>query len=88
MNIVQILDAVQSSGLAEQIRNSLFVFEFTSGRSSDKWDRGTTPTGAKLAGVLSLLLWISVVFFGRWIGFTTTGNPAPVDDFQIPDIFK
>jgi hypothetical protein len=25
---------------------------------------------ARIAGVLSLLLWIAVVAFGRWIGFT------------------
>ena len=30
----------------------------------------TTPTSAKLAGICSLCLWITVVAFGRWIGFT------------------
>jgi len=67
---------------------NMLIFEISCGRSSDKWDKGPTPPSAKLAGALSLLLWISVVFFGRWIGFTTTANPTPADDFQIPDIFK
>jgi hypothetical protein len=31
----------------------------------------TTPFAAKVAGAVSLILWISVVAFGRWIGFTT-----------------
>jgi hypothetical protein len=26
--------------------------------------------GAKVAGLLSLMFWIGVVTFGRWIGFT------------------
>ena len=29
-----------------------------------------TPLAAKAAGGVSLLLWIAVVAFGRWIGFT------------------
>jgi len=27
------------------------------------------PTGAKVAGFVSLVLWIGVVAAGRWIGF-------------------
>ena len=35
-----------------------------------RWDDDTTsPLGAKLAGAISLLLWIAVVAAGRWIGF-------------------
>jgi hypothetical protein len=26
---------------------------------------------AKVAGAVSIVLWIGVVFFGRWTGFTT-----------------
>ncbi len=29
------------------------------------------PTAAHPAGALSLSIWIIIVFFGRWIGFTT-----------------
>jgi len=25
---------------------------------------------------LSLVLWISIIFLGRWTGFTTTGRPS------------
>jgi hypothetical protein len=34
------------------------------------WDTATvTPLAARVAGALSLLIWIGVVFAGRWIGF-------------------
>jgi hypothetical protein len=28
------------------------------------------PMAAQLAGGISLLLWIGIVFCGRWVGFT------------------
>lgn len=31
----------------------------------------TVPQAAKVAGGLSLLFWVIIVAFGRWIGFTT-----------------
>jgi hypothetical protein len=47
------------------------IFQFGTYRGVDSWDRdGRIPLGAKLAGALSLVLWIGVVGFGRWIGFT------------------
>jgi hypothetical protein len=47
------------------------VFHLMTWRSIDKWDlRRDGPTGAKLAGALSLTLWLVVVFLGRAIGFT------------------
>lgn len=35
------------------------------------WDHREPPRSAKLAGGASLLLWITIVASGRWIGFTT-----------------
>src|SRR6185369_617556 len=48
--------------------NMLF-FHFVSGRDVAVWGNsiGTTPARARLAGGASLLLWIGVVAFGRWI---------------------
>jgi Family of unknown function (DUF6644) len=47
------------------------IFEFGAFRGVARWDRDkSTPLAAKLAGGFSLLLWILVVGFGRWIGFT------------------
>ena len=46
-------------------------FHFYSGRGIDQWGPGITPPmAARISGGLSLLLWIGIVGFGRWIGFT------------------
>ena len=40
-------------------------------RDIARWDTAPrTPPAAKVGGAVSLLLWIAVVAFGRWIGFT------------------
>jgi hypothetical protein len=40
-------------------------------RDVARWDtKPLTPAAARTAGAVSLLLWIAVVAFGRWIGFT------------------
>jgi hypothetical protein len=50
---------------------NMLVFHAGAYRRVLDWDIGEPPLGAKLAGALSLLLWIAVVFFGRWTGYTT-----------------
>ncbi|HXQ26861.1 MAG TPA: DUF6644 family protein [Candidatus Acidoferrales bacterium] len=46
-------------------------FELRTYRGVTKWDQGSRiPLAAKLAGGLGLVLWIAVVAFGRWTGFT------------------
>lgn len=36
------------------------------------WDEKLPPPrAARIAGSLSILLWLGVIFFGRWIGFVT-----------------
>jgi hypothetical protein len=49
----------------------MLVFQFVTYRQAARWDTGVPPPSAKAAGALSLALWIGVVFFGRWTGFTT-----------------
>ena len=47
------------------------VFHYTAYRSADMWgETRTTPMGAKLAGVFSILLWFGIVAAGRWIAYT------------------
>jgi hypothetical protein len=47
------------------------VFYVTPFRKVATWDNASTPpVGARLAGVLSILLWLGIVAAGRWIGFT------------------
>ncbi len=46
------------------------VFQLLTWKSVRQWDVGAVPVAAKVAGVLSLMLWIGVVAMGRAIGFT------------------
>ena len=49
---------------------NVVVFNFTLRRSLPLWDTLTrTPRGAKLTGIVSLVLWISVVACGRGIAY-------------------
>ena len=50
---------------------NMLAFHFGAYRQVARWDSGEPPVSAKMAGALSMSLWIAVVFFGRWIGFTT-----------------
>ncbi len=46
------------------------VFNATLGRRIDEWDRAPrTPWKVKLAGALSLVLWVSIVAAGRGIAY-------------------
>lgn len=49
---------------------NMMVFHYGPYRRVIAWDIGTPPRSARIAGGLSLLLWIGVVFFGRWTGYT------------------
>lgn len=50
---------------------NMFIFELLTVRTVAAWDRGApTPRAAKVAGILSILLWASVIILGRWIGYT------------------
>ena len=51
---------------------NMLVFQFGAFRHVASWDRRQPPPlAARIAGALSLLLWILVIFYGRWVGFTT-----------------
>jgi hypothetical protein len=50
---------------------NMAVFHFISAKDLPKWENEPVPPlSARLAGGLSILLWIAVVSCGRWIGFT------------------
>ena len=52
---------------------NMLIFELTTARGAATWDRRLpVPWPGRLAAVLSLTLWVSIVFFGRRIGFTMT----------------
>jgi hypothetical protein len=58
---------------------NMAIFHAFTLRSVDTWDRSVPPPFAsRLAGAISIVLWVSVIFFARWIGFTKGY------DFKIP----
>lgn len=50
--------------------NMLYFHRFTQRRHLN-WDHGAPPRAVKIAGGVSLFLWVVIVGAGRWIGFTT-----------------
>jgi hypothetical protein len=58
---------------------NMLLFQLLTARDVAAWDLGKpTPRAARVAGLVSLLLWAAVVLLGRWIGFTKGY------DFTIP----
>lgn len=50
---------------------NMLVFHFVTYKSVSEWDNDAKPPiGAKVAGVLSIICWLVVLFQGRAIGFT------------------
>ncbi|WP_217430743.1 DUF6644 family protein [Sphingomonas bacterium] len=49
---------------------NMAVFHFGAWKAVHVWDAVLpTPRAARIAGGLSLVFWIGVVFAGRWVGF-------------------
>lgn len=66
---------------------NMAFFEMTAGRTLHSWDQAASaPRAGKAAAVLSLVIWISIIFMGRIIGFTTHPGkvlpPPPGIDFD------
>ena len=56
---------------------NMLVFQLTLARTAEEWgEAGKAPPRARIAATLSLLLWLAVIFMGRSVGFTTTGQAA------------
>lgn len=50
---------------------NMMCFQFIIGKNLDSWNHyQQLPIAARSAGAISLTLWISIIFCGRWIGFT------------------
>jgi hypothetical protein len=49
---------------------NMLVFQFVTSRDVAEWDKGGASVAGKVAGALSLVLWIGVVYFARKTGFT------------------
>ena len=56
---------------------NMAVFEMTAGRQIHIWGNDPkAPTVGRIAGGLSIFLWVCVIFAGRVVGFSTTGAEA------------
>jgi hypothetical protein len=50
---------------------NMMCFQFIIGKNLDSWNHyQQLPIAARIAGAISLTLWVSIIFCGRWIGFT------------------
>ncbi len=68
---------------------NMLVFELTAGRAIPQWDKApSAPRSGRTTAVLSLVLWITIIFLGRWIGFTTTrATPGPAPEINFDNLF-
>jgi len=67
---------------------NMLVFELTAGRSIHRWDKESlAPLIGRVTAVLSLAIWITIIFLGRWIGFTTTRATPPPPEINFDNIF-
>jgi hypothetical protein len=59
---------------------NMALFQYVTFRSVDRWDKDKPPPGAaRFAGAASIVIWVAVIFFARWIGFTKGYN------FEVPE---
>lgn len=50
---------------------NMMIFQLVTFRGVGSWNTDVKPpSAARVAGVLSILVWLTVIFFARWIGFT------------------
>jgi hypothetical protein len=55
---------------------NMLVFQFVTSRDIAHWDKGGASLAGKVAGGLSLVLWIGVVYFARKTGYTLLPSGA------------
>jgi uncharacterized membrane protein len=71
---------------------NMLAFELTAGRTIHRWDKAPSAPGTgRTVAILSIALWIAIIFMGRLIGFTTSRAtekaPASVD-VNFDDLFQ
>jgi hypothetical protein len=63
---------------------NMLVFQYLTARTMPAWDRAAKPPmAARTAAVLSITLWVAVIFLGRWIGFTKGYDFSVPEDIQF-----
>ncbi len=71
---------------------NMAAFEVTARKSVKEWDTAkSAPRAGRVVATVSLVLWISIIFTGRLIGFKTsraTQAPPAVEDVNFDDLLK
>lgn len=63
---------------------NMALFQGLTYRSVARWDSGVpTPLAARVAGALSITIWVAVICFARWIGFTKGYNFDVPQDVEL-----
>jgi hypothetical protein len=63
---------------------NMAIFELLTIRSVAGWNQDSRPPpAARTAALLSIVLWIAVIFLGRWIGFSKGYDFAVPEDVQF-----
>ena len=68
---------------------NMVLFQLLTARTATAWNENHRPPphAARVAGIVSIMLWAAVVLLGRWIGFTKGYDftiPAGLE-FRLPD---
>lgn len=54
---------------------NMLAFHLGAYRQVSQWDHQLPPpNAARIAGALSILLWLTIIVFGRWTGYTMSGE--------------
>ena len=71
---------------------NMAAFEVTARKSVQEWDTAkSAPRSGRIVATCSLVLWISIIFTGRLIGFTTSRAaqaPPAQQDVNFDDLLK
>jgi hypothetical protein len=63
---------------------NMVIFQLLTARTMPTWDTSAkTPTAARTAAIISLVLWTAIIFLGRWIGFTKGYDFSVPEDVQF-----
>jgi len=58
---------------------NMVAFELTARRSVRSWDgNAAAPAAGRIVAAVSLVLWMSVIVLGRWVGFSSSST-SPAD---------
>jgi hypothetical protein len=55
---------------------NMLIFQFVTSRDVAQWDKGGVSFAGKVAGGVSLVLWIGVIYFARKTGYTLMPSGA------------